>query len=382
MNGFSGTVSFGSSSSSPWFSLDINAVAFSIGSFEIRWYGILIGLGLLLALLYAFKNAQRFGIDGDRMTDVVFLSVIIGIIGARAYYVIFNYSEYAGRPFLDMLKIYEGGLGIYGGIIAGMLAGYFLCKWRKVHPLAMLDLASIGFLIGQGIGRWGNFMNQEAFGCNTTMPWGMYSSSTYNYLSSVQSTLASQGITVDPTMPVHPCFLYESIWCLLGFLLLHIFSKKWKQYDGQIFLLYMLWYGVGRFWIEELRTDSLMMGPYRISRFLAGFFVLASIVLLIVFRNRRNIFGEEGLRLQNEAIAEEKAKKAALKSGASAGKLVDEEAFTETDALDDSQTESVEEETSDDSIPVEADSDEDNSVTDDGEAFAEADEESEPKKDE
>lgn len=144
----------------------------------------------------------------------------------------------------------------------------------------------------------------------------------------------------------------------------------------------MLWYGVGRFWIEELRTDSLMMGPYRISRFLAGFFVLASIVLLIVFRNRRNIFGEEGLRLQNEAIAEEKAKKAALKSGASAGKLVDEEAFTETDALDDSQTESVEEETSDDSIPVEADSDEDNSVTDDGEAFAEADEESEPKKDE
>lgn len=340
MNGFSGTVSFGSSSSSPWFSLDINAVAFSIGQFEVRWYGILIGLGLLLALLYAFRNAKRFGIDGDRMTDVVFLSVIIGIIGARAYYVIFNFSEYAGRPFWDMLKIYEGGLGIYGGIIAGMLSGYFLCKWRKVHPLAMLDLASLGFLIGQGIGRWGNFVNQEAFGSNTNLPWGMYSQATYNYLSSVKSTLAAQGVTVDPSMPVHPCFLYESIWCLLGFLLLHIFSKKWKKYDGQIFLLYMLWYGVGRFWIEELRTDSLMMGPYRISRFLAGIFVLASIVLLIVFRKRCSVFGEEGLRLQNEALAAEKARKAEEKAAklSVAGKLVDDDAFTETDALADAES--------------------------------------------
>jgi len=351
MNGFSGTVSFGSSSSSPWFSLDINAVAFSIGQFEIRWYGILIGLGLLLALLYAFRNAERFGIDGDRMTDVVFLSVIIGIIGARAYYVIFNYSEYAGRSFLDLFKIYEGGLGIYGGIIAGMLAGYFLCKWRKVHPLAMLDLASIGFLIGQGIGRWGNFMNQEAFGSNTTLPWGMYSQSTHDYLASVQSTLAAQGVTVDPSLPVHPCFLYESIWCLLGFLLLHIFSKKWKQYDGQIFLLYMLWYGAGRFWIEELRTDSLMMGPYRVSRFLAGAFVLASIVLLIVFRKRRSIFGAEGLRLQNEAIEAEKAKKAEEKSAktAASSKIADDDAFTDTDALTedesaDTQAEEKEEE--------------------------------------
>ena len=337
MNGFSGTVYFGGSpevsGSTPWFSVDISSVAFSIGSFEVRWYGILIGLGLLLAMLYAFKYAKKFGIDGDRMIDVVFLSVIAGVIGARLYYVLFNLEEYRSRPFVDIFKIYEGGLGIYGGIIGGMLVGYFLCKWRKVHPLAMLDLASLGFLIGQGIGRWGNFINQEAFGCNTDLPWGMYSSATNTYLTSQKAALAAQGVEVNPLAPVHPCFLYESLWCLAGFVLLHIFAQKWKKYDGQIFLLYMLWYGAGRFWIEELRTDSLMMGPYRISRFVAGICVIGSIILLIALRKRRSVFGEEGLRLQMEAIAAQKAENEAKKTRV----LVDAEAFEDTDALADAE---------------------------------------------
>lgn len=310
MSGFSGTVTFGGSD--PWLSVDVNAVAFTIGSLEIRWYGIFIAAGLLLALLYAMHYARSFGVDDNRMTDVCFLSIIIGVIGARAYYVVFNYQkEFAGLPFSEVFRIDKGGLAIYGGIIFGLLSGYFLCKWRKVRALPMLDLASIGFLIGQAFGRWGNFTNQEAFGCNTSLPWGMYSSATNAYLTSVSSDLASMGVTVDPTQPVHPCFLYESIWCLIGFLFIHFFLRKRRRYDGQIFLFYLFWYGLGRFWIEELRTDSLMMGPYRISRFVAGICVITAAILLIVFRKRRSVFGEAGLAAQLAAEAAAKAAKAA-----------------------------------------------------------------------
>ena len=308
---FSGPVSFGGNpeTGAPWFTVDVNSVAFTLFGREVKWYGLLIGLGLVLAIIYAFCRCKKFGVDPDKMTDVVLLGTVGGILGARVYYVIFAWDQYKGRSFLDMINITEGGLAIYGGIIGGLGIGYLACKWRRVKPLPMLDLASLGFLIGQGIGRWGNFMNQEAFGTNTSLPWGMYSLGTNSYLTS----LKNQGIDVDPTMPVHPCFLYESLWCLLGFVLLHIFSKKFKKYDGQIFLLYLLWYGVGRFFIEGIRTDSLMFGPYRISRFLAGACVIAAAILLIVFRKRRKIFGEEGLRLQTAVEAEFRAAKLAAK---------------------------------------------------------------------
>lgn len=325
MSGFSGTVTFGGSE--PWFSVDVSSVAFSIGSLEIRWYGIFIAVGLLLALLYAMHYAKSFGIDNDRMMDVCFLSIIIGVIGARLYYVVFNYQkEFAGQPFSEVFRIDKGGLAIYGGIIFGLLSGYFLCKWRKIRALPMLDLASIGFLIGQSIGRWGNFTNQEAFGCNTTLPWGMYSSATNAYLSSASSQLSQMGVAVDPTQPVHPCFLYESIWCLVGFLFIHFVLRKHRRYDGQIFLTYLLWYGLGRFWVEELRTDSLMMGPYRISRFIAGICVVGAAILLVVFRKRRSIFGEEGLRLQLAAEAEEKERRKAAKNARCAQQAVTEPA--------------------------------------------------------
>lgn len=308
---FSGPVYFGGNpdTGSPWFSVDINSVAFSLFGREIKWYGIIIGLGLVLAMLYAFRRCKKFGIDADKMLDVILLGVIAGIIGARAYYVIFAWDEYAGRSFWDIINISQGGMAIYGGVIGGLGVGYLACKWRKVCPLPMLDLASMGFLIGQGVGRWGNFMNQEAFGGNTTLPWGMYSAGTNRYLTS----LSAQGVNVDPTMPVHPCFLYESIWCLLGFLLLHIFSKKFKKYDGQIFLLYILWYGLGRCVIEGLRTDSLMFGPYRISQLLAGLCVVVAAILLFVFRKRTVIFGEEGLEAQLAAEAAAKEAKLAAK---------------------------------------------------------------------
>lgn len=319
MGPFSGPVYFGGNpeTGNPLFSVDINAVLVKIGALEIRWYGLLIGIGMLLAVAYAMKRAPKFGVDSDKVIDVVFGSIIIGVIGARAYYVVFNYQkEYAGRPFWDIFKINEGGLAIYGGIIFGLLAGYFFCKWRKVKVLPMFDLTALGFLIGQGLGRWGNFTNQEAFGSNTTLPWGMYSSNTERYLSFMQNSLASEGVIVDPTMPVHPCFLYESLWCFAGFAMLHFFSKK-RKYDGQIFLMYLAWYGFGRFWIEGLRTDSLMIGPMRVSQLLAALLVTASVILMLYLHKigYNKVFGEEGLKLQ---MAEEAAAKEAKKAAARA----------------------------------------------------------------
>lgn len=339
---FSGPVSFGGNpgtGGSPWLTVDLNSVAFTLFGHEIKWYGILIGVGLILAVLYAFRRCRSFGVDGDKMLDVTIVGVIAGIIGARAYYVLFAWDQYKGRSFWDIINFGEGGLAIYGGVIFGLLFGYLACRWRKVRPLPMLDLACLGFLIGQGIGRWGNFMNQEAFGVNTNLPWGMYSEGTNRYLTS----LVNQGVAVDPLAPVHPCFLYESIWCLLGFVLLHIFSKRWKKYDGQIFLLYLLWYGLGRFFIEGLRTDSLMWGPYRISQLLAAVCVLIPAVLLILFRKRREIFGEEGLKAQLAAEAAQRAEKDAAKAQkkdakgaplAGEGQPQEEQAVNERETLD------------------------------------------------
>lgn len=346
MGGFSGTVTFGGSD--PWFSVDINAVAFSIGSLEIRWYGIFIATGLILALLYAMHYAKSFGVDSDRMIDAVFIGIICGVIGARAYYVVFNYDEFAGQPFTKLFMISEGGMAIYGGVIFGLVSGYFLCKWRKIKPLAMIDLASLGFLIGQILGRWGNFTNQEAFGSNTTLPWGMFSANTKAYLTSVQGELAAMGVTVDPNMPVHPCFLYESLWNLIGFLFLHFYVRKHRKYDGQIFLLYVFWYGLGRFWIEGLRTDSLMMGPYRVSQFLAGACVIVAGILLLVFRKRRSVFGEEGLAKQLAEEAAEKERRLAEKEEKKTAEAA--ESVTEATAEEETVEEPVPEE-----VTVEAD---------------------------
>ena len=181
-----------------------------------------------------------------------------------------------------MIDLRNGGLAIYGGIIGAFVCGGLACKWRKVNVLNMFDLAALAFPVGQAVGRFGNFMNQEAFGSNTTLPWGMYSNETYQYLSSVQSTLESQGVTVDPSLPVHPCFLYESLWCIIGFVLLHYLSKR-RRFYGQTLLQYIVWYGLGRFFIEWVRTDSLMIGPFKISQLVAAACVIIGVTLLIVF---------------------------------------------------------------------------------------------------
>ncbi len=258
-------------------SFDINSTAFSIGSFEIKWYGLLIATGFLLAVIYAMVMCKKMNINRSRLLDTIIVGLIAGVIGARLYYVIFYPGDKFIKDPISIFYIHEGGLGIYGGIIGALLVGGLFAKFRKQNVLAVLDIGVLGFLIGQAIGRWGN-VNQEAFGGPTSLPWGMVS----------ENTLA-----VSPDSPVHPCFFYESMWCVLGLIVLHIFTTKFRQYDGQTFLLYLIWYGTGRFFIEALRTDSLYVPylPIKVSQLVAVVTILAGIVLLIVFRNRRILAG-------------------------------------------------------------------------------------------
>lgn len=271
---------------------NINPTAFKIGSIEIQWYGILITLGLVLAVLYCFPKMKRFGIDSDRAFDAVIGGVIGGIIGARAYYVIFNWSEYKGN-FKEIFNTRGGGLAIYGGLIGAVLVGLLICKIRKVKMLPMLDVSVLGFLIGQGIGRWGNFVNQEAFGSNTDSLFGMTGGRIQAELvwqtTDMEGNLYQKGTEVFANYAVHPCFLYESLWCIAGFILLSLWSKR-RKYDGQIFLMYLGWYGIERFFVEGLRTDSLMLGNIRVSQMLSAVLVAVSVILQIVlfFRRRRD----------------------------------------------------------------------------------------------
>ena len=266
-------------------SFELNRVAFSIGRFNVYWYGVCIAFGICLALVFAFRHSVEFGVDADSMVDVILIGIVLGIASARAYYGAMAPFKY--ESIWEMIAIRDGGLAIYGGIIGGFLFGGLACKWRGVPVLPMFDLTAMGFLLGQCCGRWGNFFNQEAFGCNTTLPWGMYSEATRDYL--MGSTVTAQsGVTIDPNLPVHPTFLYESIWCLVGFILLFRYIKK-RKFNGDIALRYMIWYGAGRFWIEALRTDSLMLVPsigLRVSQLIAGIAVAAGVAAEIYFTRK------------------------------------------------------------------------------------------------
>ena len=253
---------------------NINPVAFSIGNFNIYWYGIIISIAFLVSFLYAILNVKRFKIDQDKFIDCVIVGLIAGIIGARLFYVLFYPGDTYIKNPISVFYLHEGGLAIYGGIICGLLGGGLMAKHKKLNVLACLDVASISFLIGQSIGRWGNFINQEAFGGPTNLPWGMVSRNTA-YVSSG---------------PVHPCFLYESIWCIIGFFILNWFSKKYRKYDGEMFLMYMVWYGIGRCFIEQLRSDSLLipMTSLPISQVISILCVIIGLALLIYFYAMQN----------------------------------------------------------------------------------------------
>lgn len=266
----------------------INRVFANIGGFEIYWYGVIITFGLLLALIYGFKKCKQVGCDPDRVTDAVVAGIIGAVIGLRTYYVIFSWDNYVDETgkimWAEIFNIRDGGLAFYGGLIGAVLVGGIVAKLRKLRLTALLDVVGPCFLIGSCIGRWGNFANQEAFGSNTDMPWGMFSYSTYKYLTNHSAQLLEKGIEVEPFAPVHPCFLYESLWCLVGFILLHLYFKH-RKFDGEVFLMYIGWYGLGRAIIEGFRTDSLYIMNIRVSQLVAGSLFVIAVVLIFVFRS-------------------------------------------------------------------------------------------------
>lgn len=287
---------------------NINRVAFSFGSVDIYWYAVIIATGFLLALAFVFKNCKRFGVDSDRAIDVIFFAMILGIIGARAYYVAFQWDMYKDN-LAEIFNIRGGGLGFYGGIIGGVIGLIIGTKLRGQKILPFLDLAGAAVLIGQGIGRWGNFVNSEAFGCNTTLPWGMTSPKIVSYIE--RHSAEAMGAVMDPSVPVHPTFLYESLWCAIG-LLVFCYVMKRRKFDGQMFLFYIGWNGFGRMLIEGLRTDSLMIGPFRVSQMLgAAMFVFAVVAFIVLNKklsseNRPEWLGIWGETEQGRLMGEQK----------------------------------------------------------------------------
>ncbi len=256
--------------------------AFVIGDFAVYWYAILIAVGAILAVIYGVTQAKKYGINSDKLLDLGIVGLFFGIIGARLYYVLFNIENY--KSFADIINIRDGGLAIYGGLILGLVSAFIASRITKCRFRPCLDLAAGGFLIGQAIGRWGNFVNQEAFGTNTDSIFGMYSEKTAEYLSSVAADLYfDQGILINPQDPVHPCFLYESVWCILGFIVLLAY-KNYRKFDGELMLFYAAWYGTGRALIEGVRTDSLMIGPFRVSQLLSILIAVAAVAAIIALR--------------------------------------------------------------------------------------------------
>ena len=334
-----GTISF------PGLGLSFNPsrVAFSIGSKPIYWYGIIIAAGFLLAVYYAMRRADQFGLTQDNIIDMLICAVPLAIIGARAYYCLFAWNLYKDDP-IRVLYIWEGGLAIYGGVIGAVIGLFIYTKVKKVKTSAMLDIGGLGLLIGQSIGRWGNFMNREAFGAQT-------------------NSFLRMGLTdaSGATIYVHPTFLYESVWNAIGLLILHFYSKR-RKFDGQIFLMYLGWYGLGRMFIEGLRTDSLYVGSsnLRVSQLLAGICFLAVVIFLVYDK----IFREhDPEKLYVNQVAQRKAAEAVEATEAAAEAAASEVEEAAENAAEDAEDEETVEaeaaaETEEEAAPEDA-SDED-----------------------
>ena len=261
----------------------IDKVAFSVLGRDVAWYGIIITVGMIIAIAVAFRLAKIEKISADDLIDLALYAIIFGVIGARLYYVIFSWNEFdylvtsgsffynLWHSFVNIIAIWEGGLAIYGGVIGGLIVGLIFAKVKKVHFLKVFDILAPCVMIGQIIGRWGNFVNMEAHGCETTLPWRM------GLLFGNAQTgewLAEQY--------VHPTFFYESVWNLIGLIIILSLYKK-KKANGQIFAMYFAWYGFGRMFIEGLRTDSLMLTEnIRVSQ-LVGLVTCVIGILLLIF---------------------------------------------------------------------------------------------------
>lgn len=263
--------------------------SFSVFGREIYFYGVIIALGFILGILYCARRAPEFGIRSDDIYDMMIWMIPLSILGARLYFVLFQAEYYLAHP-AEIFAVWEGGLAIYGGIISGVLIAFVFCRVRHISFPAMLDLMSFGVLIGQALGRWGNFFNREAFGAETEI-------------------FCRMGLTAPDgtTVYVHPTFLYESLWNLVGLLFLVRFSKSGRRrYNGQIALMYFFWYGLGRSWIEGLRSDSLYLAHtgIRVSQLLSILILCVSATILFINRNKKTAVGPVSGESNPEAESE------------------------------------------------------------------------------
>ncbi len=242
----------------------MNPVAFKVFGVEIMWYGVLISLGVLLGVFFALKECRRIGFKEDNLLDFLLIAIPAAIVGARIYYVIFSWDYYS-QNISEIINIRNGGLAIHGALIAGIIVSILFCKRRKVNPLLLLDILMPSVALGQSIGRWGNFVNQEAHGGPTDLPWGI----------------------VVNGQKVHPTFLYESIITLCIFIFLTWFRKNKKTTDGQVLALYLILYSAGRFFIEGLRTDSLMFFGMRIAQLVSLGSAIAGIAIWMFLKRKK-----------------------------------------------------------------------------------------------
>lgn len=255
----------------------MNPEMFSIGNISVRWYSFLILVGIILAIFLAEKEAKKFKYDKDFIFDLAFWIIIFGIIGARLYYVIFNFELYK-NDLLGIFKVWNGGLAIHGGIIVGLITLIVYCKIKGVKPLRVTDIAVPSLIIAQAIGRWGNFFNGEAHGPVTTLA---------NLKELFIPQFIIDGMNIGGVY-YHPTFLYESLWCVLGFIILLIVRKFYKSLKcGQLTCIYLMWYGAGRLVIESLRTDSLMLGSLKVAQLVSiGMIVVGVLFFLYLCFNR------------------------------------------------------------------------------------------------
>ena len=256
-------------------SLSVNRAAFRVFGMPIYWYGILIATGLILAVLYGIRECKKKNISSDDLFNMLLIALPVAIVCARVYYVAFQWEDYRG-DFAEILNIRNGGLAIYGGVIGAALSVIGYCLKKKLSIGRVLDVLAVGLLIGQAIGRWGNFVNGEAFGSVTDLPWKM--------------VIVQNGTTIADG--VHPTFFYESLWNAIGIGVLLLY-KRIQEFDGELFCAYLSWYGLGRLWIEGLRADSLYLGDIRISQLLAGLTLFAGLGLMISIRIRQGICRNE-----------------------------------------------------------------------------------------
>lgn len=261
----------------------MNPVLLDLGFIRIYWYSIMIFAGLVVGGWFVIREAKRFQISDDFMTNLILMTIIFAIIGARAYYVTFNWDYYS-QNLNEIVKIWEGGLAIHGAILAGILTITIYTKKHKANTLRILDIIAVGLLIGQSIGRWGNFFNAEAHGGATTL----------EFLQSLHlPQFVIDGMNIYGTY-YHPTFLYESIWCLIGFVLILIIRRRKYHKIGQTTALYLMWYSFGRFFIEGMRTDSLMLGSLKMAQVISIVLFVIGLLLFIVkcagskFDNRYN----------------------------------------------------------------------------------------------